>query len=72
MIENLYDNFHTRVQELTGDPWCPYPSELMMQVVMKVNDDTAKKLILKRRQYLFPHFLAGDPMQEELMKLSME
>ena len=70
MEENgLPNNFTDRVKALMGDEWCPYPSDLMMKVVMIVSDKAATELIKERRTYLFPQFLRGDPMYEKLNKI---
>jgi len=69
MDENLYDKFHDRCEKLTGDVWCPYPSDLFVRVVLQVDDDTAIRLIQERRNYHFGYFLGNDPQHEELSKL---
>ena len=66
MKEEIYNNFHKRVEELTGDPWCPYPSEGFMNAIMKCQNHTAEKLIKIRRTYSFPQFLSGDPQQKDI------
>ena len=62
--------FMDRVEKLTNERWCPYPSGLFVEVVLKVDDVTAKELIEERRKYLFPHFLGGDPQHKRLIELN--
>ena len=66
MSEKLYNDFHNRVKELTNDKWCPYPSDMFMTAIMKMNDDIAIKLINERRKIMFPVFLQGDPQMEDI------
>ena len=68
----LLDKFHKRCEELTGDAWCPYPSEMMIRVTLAVKDDVAKELIVQRRLYLFPDFLRREPMESILLPLWQE
>ena len=68
MLPN-HDEFTMRVKNVTGEEWCPYPSELMVRAVMLSNDTTAKELIIERRKYIFPQFLVGEPMLEKLLSV---
>lgn len=61
--------YQTRIIKLTGEPWCPYPSELFMLAVLKADDDTAKRIIEERQRFLFPIFLTGEPQQKELERI---
>lgn len=63
---SLYEDYHARVEALTGDPWCPYPSDLFMQAVMEATDKEAIILIEGRRKYRFPAFLAGEPQRDAI------
>ena len=66
MNEELYTKFHQKVEELTGDPWCPYPSERFMLAILEAQEYIALKLINHRRTLLFPNFLNGEPQQEDI------
>lgn len=54
-LENL---FHEKVEALTEDAWCPYPSKKFMDYVMNCpNDKVVIELILERRRCFY--FLSG-------------
>lgn len=64
-----YREFHLRCETLTGDTWCPYPSERFAQAVMIADDETARRLINKRRGYLFPSFVGCEPMETDILEI---
>lgn len=64
--EELYNNFHNRVETLTGDMWCPYPSTSFMMAILKTDDKTAIRLINTRRTFTFPIFLRGEPQLDDI------
>ena len=66
IYEELYNQFHKRVEELTGDPWCPYPSDNFMMAILKAQDHTAKYLINYRRTLQAPNFFGKEPQQEDI------
>ena len=70
MDSKNFDLFHQRCEKLTGDRWCPYPSDLFIFTVNSVTDEKAKSLIEKRRTFLLPQFLAGEPMLKELNEIN--
>lgn len=65
--EEDYNMVHALAERLTGDSWCPYPSNLFCKVIQLVDDYTAKLLIDKRREFSFPHFFVGEPQYNELV-----
>lgn len=65
-MDQVLDRFHKRCEDLTGDVWCPYPNDVFMTVVLGVDDETAKRLIVGRRKFLMPTFLQREPQEEEL------
>jgi hypothetical protein len=60
-----HERYLDRVEALTGERWCPYPSDRFMEEILNSNDERATKLIEARRKYTFPAFLAGDPQEHE-------
>jgi hypothetical protein len=64
-----YQRFHERCLALTGDAWCPYPSEEFARAIAKADDQTAIKLINQRRQYTFANFLCNEPMAKEIAEI---
>jgi len=60
---------HKRCKELTGEAWCPYPSEIFIKAIFKTDDKTAIKLIEERRKISFPTFMAGEPQIDEISKI---
>lgn len=58
--------FHKKCKRIAGNEWCPYPSEDFILAVLISDNETAKSLIEKRRKFLFPHFLIGEPMRKEI------
>ena len=68
-MEKNREEYENKLIKLTGENWCPYPSDLFIETITKVNDKIALKLILERRQYSFPMFLGGDPQGIECQKL---
>ncbi len=64
--KEYHDRFHKKVEELMGDPWCPYPSYKFMEAIMMAQDHVAANLIKIRRTYSFPEFVRGDPQREDI------
>ena len=64
--------FHEKVKDLTGSEWVPYPSELFIEVILKIDNLKAIELIEERRKYTFPFFLDGDPQWGKLLQLKRE
>lgn len=64
-----YEAFHKKCETLTGDAWCPYPSPEFVKAVAMASDDVARQLIEKRRTFMFPHFLGGEPMALEIAEV---
>ncbi len=60
------EKVHELAERLTGDSWCPYISQMFANVVLLVDDNTAKELIEERRLFLFPSFLLGEPQFAKL------
>lgn len=73
-MSEAYDRFdadyHARVKKLTGEDWCPYPSNDFMLLVLAVPDNEAAQLIRERRGYLFPEFLFGEPQEMHMRGLA--
>ena len=62
---------HGLAKILTGDSWCPYPSERFLRVVLSIPQDqrgrfVATELIEGRRKFRFSTFLSGEPQEEAL------
>jgi hypothetical protein len=74
MIKNL-DKFHKKVKQLTGDAWCPYPSQLFIDTILLCDSNRNNiciELIDERRKYLFHTFLKSEPQLEKLQSLLKE
>lgn len=70
--EKELEVFHKKCERVTGNPWCPYPSEDFILAVLLSDDDTARTLIEKRREFIFPHFLGNEPMEKEIRDIFRE
>lgn len=63
---------HDAAERLTGDGWCPYPSDLMLRWADTATDEELSAAILKRRTFAFPYFLAGEPQAATFRDASRE
>ena len=72
MDTELHEKYQDRVFELTGDRWCPYPSEGFMKAILHADKDSAVEMIKYRRTLSFPVFLAGEPQIKEINKVLEE
>lgn len=72
MMEKLYNDFHQRVDNLTGDSWCPYGSTGFMKAVIVADSDSAREAINERRKYMFNVFMQGEPQQDFILKWCKE
>jgi len=65
-FDEKHEIVYDRIETLTGERWCPYPSERFLDICMKVDDETLVRLVKTRRQYMFPQFIDNEPMEEVL------
>lgn len=73
MMTSMLKALHEKVQKLTGDTWCPYPSFLFAGVIIQLPDDgIAKTLIMARRQILAPQFFGNEPQESRLVAVANE
>ena len=66
------DELHERCERLTGNAWCPYPSYEFILATKLVDDARAVELINKRREFCFPSFFVGEPMEKEIYEIFRE
>jgi hypothetical protein len=67
--DGIYEKYRKRVELLTGDIWCPYPSEMFMLAILKTSDKKAIELINLRRKMFAPQFWSGEPQEKELKEI---
>lgn len=65
----MSEQFHDRVEFLTGEVGCPYPSPRFEAAIMSLPDELAKLLIAERRTFYFPDFIMCEPQDAVLSEL---